>query len=728
MKIKKTKVILIFAILITIIFNFSYAQEINWQEFTSEYDLMNEITKFANEGKETKNENVLFELSEKFQQESEKLNKEWEEKYFSLVNNIHTSNSNYDLYNSLKNSISYLEKSLKQVEDNITSVKNIYKNRLKAIPTAYLILSKIPIALEEAKADKLRKLMDLTKKYVADNFSSIQVFSDTEIKNRRVIKDIIEVIEAGRSESFESDPIWFVTEDNNFYLLQKYRLYPEFPEKSSIKGEGELSPSYEGASFYKIENEDDENFPARFRKPEIQKQIKNFIKDVSEFNEKNRNKIYEIDNEYPKIIDELLSKKTEIENELTLKKEELEKLSNNYSRDFEQELKDAEDALNSHVKSREVLVFTILSELEQTGRSVEDQFKELILQAYNDLINRAKSLRAYKFYRVENHILKSYNAEEFYDKVYATEYSMPVRRRAYREEEGGLNRLGVILALKVRFVSTKKYLYGDERKIRGEIIYASNKDGNYEIYSLNLQTKREVRLTENYADDYYPQASSDGKIVYTSREDGQEEIYIMDADGSNKKRLTNNSADDWQPFYSKVLNKIVFTSYRDKNAEIYIMDADGKNQIRLTNNNYDDFSPSISPDGKKIVFASKRGIYGNSDIYIMDIDGKNQKRLTYNIADDWGPVFSPDGKYIAFSSNRDGKKQIYIMDINGEKQRRITSNFYDDWSPAFSPDGKYIAFHSDRGGNGKIYVLDLETQTEIEIVKNNKNNWTPSWR
>lgn len=457
MKIKKTKVILIFVIFIAIIFSFSYAQEINLQEFTSEYDLMNEITKFANQRKETKDENVLLELNEKFQQESEKLNKEWEEKYFSLVSNIHTSNSNYDRYNSLKNSISYLEKSLKQIDDNITSAKNIYKNRLKAIPTAYLILSKIPITLEEAKADKLRKLMDLTKKYVADNFSTVLVFNETEVKNYRVVKDLIEVIEAGRSESFESDPIWFVTEDNNFYLLQKYRLYPEFPEKSSIKREGELSPSYDGANFYKIENEGDKNLPDRFKKSEIQKQIKNFIKDVSEFNKKKRNKIYEINNEYPKIIDELLAKRTEIKNELILKKEEIRELSKNYTRDFEQELKEAEDALNSHVRSREVLVFTILSELEQTGRSVEDQFKELILQAYNDLINRAKSLKSYKFYRVENHILTSYNAEEFYDKVYPVSYSMPLRRRTYREEEGGLSRLGIFLALKVRLMSKEYY-------------------------------------------------------------------------------------------------------------------------------------------------------------------------------------------------------------------------------------------------------------------------------
>jgi hypothetical protein len=43
----------------------------------------------------------------------------------------------------------------------------------------------------------------------------------------------------------------------------------------------------------------------------------------------------------------------------------------------------------------------------------------------------------------------------------------------------------------------------------------------------------------------YP--GSNGKIAFASERDGDFEIYLVDADGSGQTRLTNNPADDREP-------------------------------------------------------------------------------------------------------------------------------------------------------------------------------------
>lgn len=129
-----------------------------------------------------------------------------------------------------------------------------------------------------------------------------------------------------------------------------------------------------------------------------------------------------------------------------------------------------------------------------------------------------------------------------------------------------------------------------------EIVYASDADGDWEIYVVNLESKDVVQLTDNKLYDGHPRWSPMGnRIVFDTERGGDWEIFTMDSDGKNVKAVTENSAADWMPAWSPDGQWIVYVSNRDGDAEIYIVDASGKNQSKLTNNDTQDLYPLWIP-------------------------------------------------------------------------------------------------------------------------------------
>ena len=281
--------------------------------------------------------------------------------------------------------------------------------------------------------------------------------------------------------------------------------------------------------------------------------------------------------------------------------------------------------------------------------------------------------------------------------------------------------------------------------INGVIACASNRDGNFEIYTfdpagaeLNVR-----RLTNNPATDNQPRYSPDGRqIAFSSTRDGPSEIYIMNADGSNVRRLTftgGNGAPSWHPDGSQ----IAFQSTRDGNFEVYKIFVDGTGETRLTNNPAEDSLPAWSPDGTRIAFSS-RSVDPAADVMVMNPDGTGVVDLTAGsrgVEDSW-PSWSPDGSMIAFHSRRDDPagEEIYRMNADGSNVVRLTFNNGPspgppnpcDIFPAWSPDGTRIVWNSGRGSDnfGDIYTMRASDGGDIRRITSNpaidqRCDWQP---
>ena len=250
-----------------------------------------------------------------------------------------------------------------------------------------------------------------------------------------------------------------------------------------------------------------------------------------------------------------------------------------------------------------------------------------------------------------------------------------------------------------------------------KIAFATDRDGNFEIYVMNADGSSPTRLTNNPGMDYQPSWSPDGdKILFTRIDEdapfgANAEIYVLSLeiqgeklpDGSfsaqvvvsDIKNLTNAAGmpnpnpnlppivfNDLEPVWSPNGSKIAFTSDRDGNFEIYVMNTDGSGQVNLTNSPFADADSDWSPAGDQLLFTSNRS--GNGDIWLMQADGSVARQLTFDPGTDLGPAWSPDGTQIVFTGvPAPGMDDIFAMNADGSNRTRLTSNptgdFLPDW-------------------------------------------------
>ncbi len=246
-----------------------------------------------------------------------------------------------------------------------------------------------------------------------------------------------------------------------------------------------------------------------------------------------------------------------------------------------------------------------------------------------------------------------------------------------------------------------------------KIVYCSS-IGNHPTQNIfmmraNGREVRQLTFSKSGYGNCFPSPSPDGQhIAYVSEKDGNREIYLMDVDGSNHRRLTNHPSWDGERVgWASDSRSFVFHSDRDGNLELYQYGLETGQIERLTNNGSADRWGSFSPDGKRLVFESSRE--GNAELFLMDLTDLAKTRLTDHWADDGGPAWSPDGAEVYFYSNRDDVNyEIYALDVATKEVRRITHSHNWDLDATIAPDGKKMVWHSSRNGHYGVVVSNID--------------------
>ena len=149
-------------------------------------------------------------------------------------------------------------------------------------------------------------------------------------------------------------------------------------------------------------------------------------------------------------------------------------------------------------------------------------------------------------------------------------------------------------------------------------VFSWRQDDLEGIYLQRMDGER-VELVRSTTFDGFAWPSPDGRrVAYYSGRDGDYEIYVMDIDGGNPRRLTVSPGRDASPVWSLDGQWIAFESDRNGTYDLFVMRADGNDVQQLTSGSGNDFFPYFSPDGRWLLFQSDRT--GNMDIFRMSFE------------------------------------------------------------------------------------------------------------
>lgn len=254
------------------------------------------------------------------------------------------------------------------------------------------------------------------------------------------------------------------------------------------------------------------------------------------------------------------------------------------------------------------------------------------------------------------------------------------------------------------------------------VAFSSTVNGNTDIYLLEIASGAIRRVTDALEKDSSPSWSPNGQqLAFESFRDGNLEIYVVNADGTNPTRLTNDSAGDSNPVWSPVSNEIVFVSNRFGNADLFLLGLNGSVSL-LTTNPAPDSTPAWSPDGSMIAYAAFTGEL--SDICLIGRDGLNQSCITQGSAEYSTPVWSQTGEWIAVSD----PTSIHVYKISDKSLIQLSQPGIEPRGiPAWSPDGLRLVFQAESGGDMELYHAHILTNEFIRVTSILGYDGKPLW-
>ncbi len=225
-------------------------------------------------------------------------------------------------------------------------------------------------------------------------------------------------------------------------------------------------------------------------------------------------------------------------------------------------------------------------------------------------------------------------------------------------------------------------------------------DGNTIIFSYMGNLYRVAQnggtampLTTGDAYDGWPVWSNDGKtIAFASDRYGNFDVFTMPATGGAPVRLTYNSTDDLPYDFTADDAKVLFGSGRNAPAEsvrfpspglfknIYTIPVKGGRPILLTAAGAD--NANFSNDGSKLVFEDRKGYEDalrkhhtssvTRDIWLYDIDKDTYDQLSSFEGENREPVFSADASEVFYLNEKSGTQNLYKMPLSGGAEEQLT--------------------------------------------------------
>lgn len=191
------------------------------------------------------------------------------------------------------------------------------------------------------------------------------------------------------------------------------------------------------------------------------------------------------------------------------------------------------------------------------------------------------------------------------------------------------------------------------------IAWESNRNGNWELYMADVSTDGlPVRLTDDPANDINPFWLPDGgcgqpeggRLVFQSDRDGDWEIFLLDVISGELTQLTDNDTEDIVPALSRDGSTLAWLQLNDFGVyDLWVMDMVTQEARRLVDLGTDVAGHTFAPDGASLAFFANAD--GDADVFLTDVATGQITPLTTNSFEDRAPSFTCDGTAVVFHSD-----------------------------------------------------------------------------
>lgn len=217
------------------------------------------------------------------------------------------------------------------------------------------------------------------------------------------------------------------------------------------------------------------------------------------------------------------------------------------------------------------------------------------------------------------------------------------------------------------------------------IAYVSFENKASAIFVQTLRTGERRRVSARAGINGAPAWSPDGrKLALTlSRKDGDVDVYVLDLATQMLTRMTFDPGIDTEPAWSLDGRKLYFSSDRSGSPQIYEVDVNNpKRATRVTFEGSYNARPRVSPDGKRLAVVHLDR--GNFRIASVDLASNAVQVLSQGRQDE-SPSFAPNGATLIYATRDRGRGVLATVSVDGRVQQTLAATSGDVREPVWGP-------------------------------------------
>ena len=282
------------------------------------------------------------------------------------------------------------------------------------------------------------------------------------------------------------------------------------------------------------------------------------------------------------------------------------------------------------------------------------------------------------------------------------------------------------------------------------------------LYRVSSTGGNATAITTGEAHDMRPVWSNDGKMLaFASDRNGNFDVYTMPAMGGTATRITYNAADDYPYDFTPDNSEVLFGSGREAPAKsvrfpsarlfqnLYVVPVAGGRPKLLSAAGAEEAHYNAA--GTQMVFQDRKGYEDpwrkhhtsavTRDIWFFDVENDTYEQLSSFKGENREPVFSIDGSSIFYLNEKDGTQNLYKMGLANRKEQQLTHfadfpvrhvSIADNGTLAFTWKGDIYTLKEggqpqkldiavvDNAGFAATQNMDINTVTEFAVSPNNK--------